>query len=108
MSWTRDMTQEWIIQLENRLEDIDYYLTRTVEWCEANDVYDDQMVFACAMMTVVWVSHMRGEPLSKREALELVGVIDPYNAEEEEYGLSEEFWDYDHEELLEAVVSRFH
>jgi uncharacterized protein (UPF0305 family) len=106
--WTRDCTQEWIVQLENRIEDIDYYLNQTVEWCETNDVYDDQIVFACAVMTVVWVSHMRGEPLSKREALEIVGISDADSVEDQEYCLSDSFQDYDHEELLEAVVSRFY
>jgi uncharacterized protein (UPF0305 family) len=108
MAWTRDRTQEWISQLENRLEDIDYYLNQTVEWCETNEIYDDQMVFACAVMTVVWVSHMRGEPLSKREALEIVGVVDAEEVDDDEYSLGEEFQDYDHEELLAAVVSRFY
>ena len=106
--WTRDRTQEWISQLENRLEDIDYYLHQTVEWCETNEIYDDQMVFACAVMTVVWVSHMRGEPLSKREALEIIGISDADSVEDAEYCLSASFQDYDHDELLTAVVSRFY
>lgn len=107
MPWTRDCTQEWIGQLENRLEDIDYYLAQTIRWCEDNNIYDDQMVFACAVMTVVWVSHMRGEPLSKREALEIVGISDADSVEDDEYCLGEQFHDYDHEELLAAVVSKF-
>jgi hypothetical protein len=106
--WSRDDTQHWIIQLENRVEDIDYYLARTVEWCETNGIYDDQMVFACASMTVIWVSHMRGEPISKREMLELVGIEDWDKVEDLEYSLGKEFSDYDHEEILEAVVSRFY
>jgi hypothetical protein len=32
--WSRDDTKEWVIQLEHRLEDIDYYLKKTVDWCE--------------------------------------------------------------------------
>jgi hypothetical protein len=108
MIWTIDRTQEWISQLENRLEDIDYYLNCTVEWCETNEIYNDQMVFACCLMTVVWVSHMRGEPLSKREALEIIGIIDADSVEDEEYCLSDSFHDYDHQELLEAVISRFY
>lgn len=106
--WTRDCTQDWITQLELRLEDIDYYLHRAVEWCETNEVYDDQIVFACAVMTVVWVSHMRGEPLSKREALEIVGIMDADTVEDQEYQLGPSFQDCDHEELLEMVVSRFY
>jgi hypothetical protein len=108
MAWTRDQTREWIAHLENRLEDIDYYLNRTVEWCENHGVYNDQAVFACAVMTVIWVSHMRQEPLSKREVLELVGVVDYYNAEDQEYQLNPEFQNYELEELLEVVADNWY
>jgi hypothetical protein len=108
MTWTRDQTREWIAHLENRLEDIDYYLNRTVEWCENHGVYNDQAVFACAVMTVIWVSHMRQEPLSKREVLELVGVLDYYNAEDQEYQLNPEFQNYELEELLEVVADNWY
>jgi hypothetical protein len=108
MTWTRDQTREWIAHLENRLEDIDYYLNRTVEWCENHGVYNDQAVFACAVMTVIWVSHMRQEPLSKREVLELVGVLDYYNAEDQEYQLNPEFQNYELEELLEIVADNWY
>jgi len=108
MTWTRDQTREWIAHLENRLEDIDYYLNRTVEWCENHGVYNDQVVFACAVMTVIWVSHMRQEPLSKREVLELVGVLDYYNAEDQEYQLNPEFQNYELEELLEVVADNWY
>jgi hypothetical protein len=108
MTWTRDQTREWIAHLENRLEDIDYYLNRTVEWCENHGVYNDQAVFACAVMTVIWVSHMRQEPLSKREVLELVGVLDFYNAEDQEYQLNPEFQNYELEELLEVVADNWY
>jgi hypothetical protein len=102
--WSREDTQHWISQIENRLEDIDYYLHQTVEWCEERGVYNEQAVFACAVMTVIWVSHMRNEPLSKREVLEIVGVVDFYNADDEEYTLSERFHGMDLEELLEIVA----
>jgi hypothetical protein len=108
MAWTRDQTREWIAHLENRLEDIDYYLNCTVEWCENHGVYNDQAVFACAVMTVIWVSHMRQEPLSKREVLELVGVSDYYNAADQEYQLNPEFQNYELEELLEVVADNWY
>lgn len=106
--WSRDDTQYWIAQLENRLEDIHYYLNQTVAWCEEHNVYNDQAVFACAVMTVIWVSHMRGEPLSKREVLEIVGVIDYYNVEDEEYCLSKRFHGVELEELLEMVAESWY
>jgi hypothetical protein len=108
MSWTRDQTREWIAHLENRLEDIDYYLHRTVEWCEDHGVYNDQAVFACAVMTVIWVSYMRQEPLSKREVLEIVGVTDYYNAEDQEYNLSPQYQNFELEELLEVVAENWY
>ena len=106
--WSREDTQHWIAQLENRLEDIDYYLHQTVDWCEERGVYNDQAVFACAVMTVIWVSHMRNEPLSKREVLEIVGVVDFYNAEDAEYSLSERFYGMELEELLETVAQNWY
>ena len=106
--WTREHTQHWIAQLENRLEDIDYYLNQTVDWCEDRGVLNDQAVFACAVMTVIWVSHMRSEPLSKREVLEIVGVADFYDAEDDEYALSERFHGMELEELLEMVVESWY
>jgi hypothetical protein len=65
-------------------------------------------VFACAVMTVIWVSHMRQEPLSKREVLELVGVSDYYNAADQEYQLNPEFQNYELEELLEVVADNWY
>lgn len=108
MAWTRNQTREWITHLENRLEDIDYYLNRTIEWCEERGVYNDQAVFACAVMTVIWVSHMRQEPLSKREVLELVGVTDYYNVEDQEYNLNPQFQNLELEELLEVVADHWY
>ena len=73
--WSRDHTKYWIAQLENRIEDIDFYLRKTIEWCELHGVHEDHRVFVCSIMTVVWVSHMRGESVSKREAFELRSII---------------------------------
>lgn len=106
--WSRENTQYWIAQLENRIEDIDYYLNRAVEWCESNEIYNEQIVFACASMTVIWVSHMRGEPISRREMLEVLGVEDWDQAEDLEYSLGSDYHDYDFEELMQAVVSQFY
>lgn len=102
--WSREHTQHWITQLEHRIEDIDYYLKQTVSWCEDREIYNDQAVFSCAVMTVVWVSHMRNEPLSKREVFEIIGIADYHTAEDAEYGLNERFHGMELEELLEMVV----
>ena len=102
--WSREDTQHWIAQLENRIEDIDYHLMETIRWCEDNEIYDDQLVFACALMTVIWVSHMRNEPISKREAMEILGVLDWERAPDEEFLLGQRYQDLDLFELLARVA----
>lgn len=104
--WTREDTQHWINQLEHRIEDIDYYLHQTIQWCEDNGVFNDQAVFACTLMTVIWVSHQRGEPISKREAMELLGVQGWEMIEDEEFELHQRFADFELEDLLEQVYQR--
>lgn len=106
MTWTRKDTQYWIAQLENRVEDIDYYLNQTIVWCEENGIYRDDAVFACALMTVIWVSHQRGEPVSKREAMELLGVQGWEMIEDEEFELHGRFANFELEDLLEQVCQK--
>lgn len=104
--WSRDDTKHWVAQLENRLEDIDYYLGETVAWCESNDILRDDAVFACMLMTVLWVSTQRGEPLSKREAMELLNVEGWEQMEDEEFVLGPEYEDVELETLLEQVCQK--
>lgn len=105
--WTRADTQEWITQLEHRLEDIDYYLKRTTDWCEEYGIDDDRLVFLCSFLTCIWVSSLRDEPISYTELMELLGV-EEYEIEEDKiYELGEKFLDLDHNELLERAVEVF-
>ncbi len=101
--WSRDDTKFWISQLENRIEDIDYYLNRTVEWCENNGIWDDEKVFSLAFVTVIWVSHMRNEEVSRREIYELLGVEDFENTEDLVMELGDRLGHLDWEEMLELV-----
>jgi hypothetical protein len=102
--WTRDDTKEWIAQLEHRIEDIDYYLKKTVEWCEDHYVYDDRKVFMLSFLTVIWVSHMRNEPISYVELLEILGMPEMIVGEDKIYELNAEFENFDHEQILEMIL----
>lgn len=93
--------------MENRIEDIDYYLKKTAEWCDANDVYSEQMVFACLIMTAAWVSYMRQEPLSKREIFEILDISGWENADDGIFEFNSDYDHLDHEELLEMIVNSF-
>jgi hypothetical protein len=107
--WSRDDTKEWIIQLEHRLEDIDYYLSKTVDWCEEYGIDDSRVVFMCSFLTCVWVSQMRGEPISFTELMEMIGVEEweVNSTEDKVYELDEKFAGLDHVELLVRAVETF-
>ena len=101
--WSREDTQYWIAQLENRIEDIDYYLNRTVEWCENNGVWSNESVFALSFVTVLWVSHMRNEEISRQEIYELLGVIDFDQIEDAVMELGDQLSGMDWEDMLNLV-----
>ncbi len=106
--WTRVDTQLWISQLENRIEDIEYYLKRTVEWCENNGVWDDKKVFMLAFVTVLWVCHMRGEEISRKEIFELIGIDDWEMIEQDELvEIGPQLANLDWEEVLTKVNNAF-
>lgn len=107
MAWTRDKTKQWIAQLEHRVEDIEYYLRRTLEWCEENEVYDERLIFACSIMTASWVSYMRQEPLSKQEIFEILGIKGWETVEDGIFEFNGEYDYLEHEELLRMIVGSF-
>ena len=57
-------------------------------------------------MTLVWVSHMRGEPLTKTEVFEMLG-FEEHEYSNDLYELSADFQNLDHEDLLYKVVRNF-
>lgn len=103
--WTREDTKFWISQLEHRIEDIEYYLKETIEWCEENYVYDDRKVFMLSFLTVIWVSNMRDEPISYVELLEILGIPEMIVGEDKIYELGPEFLNVSHDQLLNLVLS---
>ena len=105
--WTRDDTKEWIIQLEHRIDDIDFYLDKTLEWCEEYGIEDDRVVFLCSFLTCIWVSHMRDESITFVELMEMLGVENWEADEEKVYDLDDKWADMDHYELLEKAVASF-
>ncbi len=105
--WTRDDTKYWISQLENRIEDIDYYLNQTLKWCEDNEIYSDKLVFICSVMTVVWVSHCRNEPIGKQELFEILGIENWQSVDNDLLSFSPIFESMELEDLLHLVVRSF-
>jgi hypothetical protein len=103
--WDRNSTKEWIVQLENRLEDLDYYLNRTVQWCENNGIWDNEKVFSLGFVTVLWVCHMRSEEVSRQEIYELLGIEDWQEAEDCVVELGNQLSVLDYEEMLDLVAN---
>ena len=105
--WSRDDSKEWFIQLEHRIEDISYYLNKTDEWCEEYGIDNSKVIFMCGFLTCIWVSNMRGEPITFTELMEILGVDDWETDEEKIYELDDKWGNLDHQEFLEKVVETF-
>lgn len=106
-SWTRNDTRDYIHRIESRLEDIDYYLKRTVEWCEHNGVWENKKVLICSLVTCIWVCSMRNECISFKEIVEIMGLKDFEDLELDKiYSVTPEFQNLDHEEILTLLIDK--
>lgn len=106
--WTRDDTKDWIHQVENRIEDLQYYIDRTFQWCKDNEVYSEKLILILNFMTCIWVSHMRQEPISFVELLEFLDLNQLADQGQDKiYELSPILSNVDHDELLEILVKDY-
>jgi hypothetical protein len=105
--WSRDDTKAYVAQLEDRIEDIAFYVDKTVEWCNENYIEDDRVVFMCMFLTAIWVSQLRCEPISYLELMEMLGIKDIPEDEEKFYELDDMYADLTHKELLIKAVQHF-
>jgi hypothetical protein len=101
--WNIYDTKLWINQLENRIEDIDYYLNQTVKYCEDNNIINNETVFTLSFLTVLWVSYMREEPISRREIFEILCIKDWENLPDSPVELGAKLADFDLQDLLNLV-----
>ena len=105
--WSREDTKAWVAQLEDRIEDISHYIDRTLEWCEEHYIDDDKVIFMCCFLTAIWVSQLRGEPISYIELMEMLGIKDIPDSDDKFYELDQRFEDLTHKELLATAVKHF-
>jgi len=101
--WSIYDTKLWINQLENRIEDIDYYLNQTIKYCEDNDIINNETVFTLSFLTVLWVSYMREEPISRREIFEILCIKDWEDLPDSPVELGAKLADFDLQDLLNLV-----
>jgi hypothetical protein len=105
--WSREDTKAWVAQLEDRIEDISHYIDLTLDWCEEQYIDDDKVIFMCCFLTAIWVSQLRGEPISYIELMEMLGIKDIPDGEDKIYELDSQFEDLTHKELLKMAVKHF-
>lgn len=105
--WSREDTKAWLAQLEDRIEDISHYIDQTLDWCEDYYIDDDKVIFMCCFLTAIWVSQLRGEPITYLELMEMLGIKDIPDSEDKFYELDSRFEDLTHRELLEEAVKHF-
>lgn len=102
--WSRDNTREWINQLQNRVEDIHYYLAETIKYCEKNAIFDNKDVLILSIMTCVWVVGMRNETISLSEMIEILNLDMPIT-DDKIFDMGRQMEGLDFEQML-AIVSK--
>lgn len=102
--WSRENTRDWITQIENRLEDIHYYLNETIKYCEKHHILDNNDVLIMSIMTCLWVASMRNERMSLSELIEILNLDIPITTDKI-FDLGEALNDVDFEQML-AIVSK--
>jgi hypothetical protein len=107
MIWSRERTREWLSAIEDSVEDYEYYLRRTLEWCENNNAWSEGKVTACCIMTIIWVSTLRGEEITLRSVLEILGSDDYDLASDDIVELGPEVHSMDLEEILTECMDKF-
>ena len=100
-------TKDSIAHLEDRIDDIEYHLEKTHEWCDQHYIDDNSMVFMCCFLTCIWVSQLRGELITYVELMEMLGIHDIEVNEEKFYELDLKYENMTHRELLESAVDKF-
>lgn len=105
--WSRDDTKEWVAQLEHRIEDLQFYLSRSIEWCEENEIYDERAVLMCSIVSLIWVSHLRNEPISIHEMFEILGISNWEDANDAVFEFNPEYASMELEDLLRIIVDSF-
>ncbi|NBR61506.1 MAG: hypothetical protein EBT86_07615 [Actinobacteria bacterium] len=96
-------TKIWLAHVENRIEDMDYYLNQTINYCEANNIINNETVFTLSFLTILWVSYMREEPISRREIFEILCIKDWEDLPDSEVELGSKLEKFDLKDLLDAV-----
>lgn len=105
--WTRDNTKDFIHRIESRIEDINYYLKQTSEWCEKNDIIENNKVLMCCLISCIWVSSMREETISFQEIVEYIGLDQFIGSDLDKiYGICQEFRCLEHEEILQLLINK--
>lgn len=103
--WSREDTKDWITQVQLRLEDINFYLAETVRYCESRGITDNTQVLVLSIMTCIWVSSMRNEPITLSEVADILGLEDLSLVSDKTYHLGAKLCLLDFEQMLD-VVSR--
>ncbi len=103
-AWTRDNTRDWVGQIEHRIEDLNYYLSQTVKYCEDNEIFHDEAVFTLTFVTVLWVCHMRDEPITRHEIFEILGLNGWENNDDAIFDLGSKLGNLDYEDMLDLVA----
>lgn len=104
--WGINDTRDWIVQVQMRLEDMDFYLKETIRYCETRGIIDNVQVLVLSIMTCIWVSTMRNEPISICEVADILGLDNLSNLADKTYTANDHLSLLDFEQMLDMIVDK--
>ncbi len=57
-----------------KLEAFNSYMQDMVEWAEQNEITSEKTMMVLSIMTVLWTAYQLGEPITRQQMFELIGV----------------------------------
>jgi len=106
--WIREDTKEWITQMENRVQDMQYYLEEAILWLSVHGYHHPDMTIACLTMTCVWVANMRNEPITAHEIMEMIGAdTEEVEIKDDIFELAPNYHGWEIEEIWYHVIRQY-
>ncbi len=102
--WTSEHTKMWIHEVYLKLEMYDSYLNDMVAWCEDNAIESEPTVMVLSFLTILWVSYQLGEPISRQQIAELMGIKEWESFKDEICTLPPRYGELDHQALMQIAA----
>lgn len=99
-------TRRYLDQIGSRIKTYHNTMNRAKEFIFANGIYDNSLAMECIVMSLLWVSAVRGEQLTEEELFMFLG-LETELADDKTITFADSMKDWGLEEVLKYVVDNY-